>query len=128
MLIISRDFRLETENSKLETKKHKAPRLIAGLWSGDGAFFGAATALCLVLRCLGSELPSNRRSESGRRQLASGTPAMRGAHNSERLEQQPAQALVRGPIPNRVTVATSVDAFRSDASRNNSPEICVNVT
>ena len=49
--------------------------------------------------------------EGGRRPFASGTPAIRGARNSETLRQQPDQPLVREPIPTRITVAISVDAF-----------------
>ena len=35
----------------------------------------------------------------------------RGTHNSETPRQQPNQPLVREPIPTRITVAISVDAF-----------------
>lgn len=55
--------------------------------------------------------------EGGRRRFASGTPATRGAHNSETLRQQPDQPLVRESIPTRVTVAVSVDAFPGAPSR-----------
>ena len=55
--------------------------------------------------------------EGGRRQFASGTPATRGAHNSETLEQQPDQSLVRESMPSRVTVANLVDACPGAPSR-----------
>ena len=55
--------------------------------------------------------------EGGRRQFASGTPATRGAHNSETLRQQPDQSLVRESIPTRVTVAVLVNAFSGAPSR-----------
>jgi hypothetical protein len=55
--------------------------------------------------------------KGGRRPLASGTPARRGARNSETLRQQPDQPLVRESIPTRVTVADSVGAFPGASSR-----------
>lgn len=58
------------------------------------------------------------RVEGGRRPFASGTPATRGAHNSETSMQQPDhQWLVRESISSRITVALSVDTFRGSPSR-----------
>lgn len=55
--------------------------------------------------------------EGGHRPFASGTPATRGAHNSEKLRQQPDQLLVRKSIPSRIIEVFSVNTFlRSPSS------------
>ena len=60
------------------------------------------------------------RVEGGRRPFASGTPATRGAHNSEIRVQQPDHHwFVRVSIPNRITVALTVDSFRTRSSIRN---------
>lgn len=61
-------------------------------------------------------IPLKHGVEGGRRRLASGTPATRGAHNSKTPRPQPDQSLVREPIPNRITAAIPVNAFRGCAS------------
>ena len=69
------------------------------------------------------------RVEGGRRPLASGTPAIWGAHNSEALVQQPShQSLVRESIPSQVIEAPSVGAFRALPSRRISDQFLANVT
>jgi hypothetical protein len=64
------------------------------------------------------EIILKRRVEGGRCPFASGTPATRGAHNSEKPMQQPDhQSLVRESIPSRITVALSVDTLPGPPSR-----------
>ena len=67
--------------------------------------------------------------EGGRCLFASGTPATRGAHNSETLMQQPDhKLLVRESIPSRIAEALSVDAFRRFLSRRTASRIGVSAT
>lgn len=58
-----------------------------------------------------------RRLEGGRHPSASGAPAKLGAHNSGTWLQQPDHQSFSSGIPNRITVAFSVDAFRTSLSR-----------
>jgi hypothetical protein len=64
------------------------------------------------------------RLEGGRCPSASGTPATRGAHNSEILVQQPdRQLLVRESLPSRIAETCSVDAYRRSLSRRSAYRI-----
>jgi len=68
------------------------------------------------------------RVEGGRRPFASGTPATRGAHNSEIPMQQPDQPLVRESIPSRTTEVLLVDAFLGSASIGIADPLPANLT